>query len=387
MARHRLTEAKIRTLHEPGVHGDGDGLFLRVREGGSKQFVFIYRRGKKRTEIGLGGYGQGTAPVSLALARKKAEEIRGQLSRGEDPRPGKTAKPTFRKVMESTIAVKHADFRNEKHKAQWRMTLDKYAAPLHEIPVADITVDNIVTALEPVWQRIPETVDRLRMRIEAVLDHAKARGLRQGDNPAAWKGNLKHLLPSRQKLTRGHHAALGYKDVPAMISRLRGAKGVSALAVEFVTLTLGRSGEARFGAWPEINFQEKLWTIPAGRMKAGKEHRVPLADRAMEILKIMKQRATSELIFGGERDGRPISDVAMTKALRRASGDNSTLHGLRSSFRDWCGDSTTHPRDIVETALAHAIENKTEAAYRRGDALDKRRKLMEEWADYCGSAC
>ncbi len=384
--RHRLAESRIRTLDKSGIYSDGDGLFFRVRKGGSKQFVFIYRRGEVRTEIGLGGYGQGTAPVSLALARRKAEEIRGQLARGEDPRPGKTAKPTFKEVMESTIAVKHADFRNAKHKAQWRMTLDKYAAPLHDKTVADIGVDDVVTTLEPIWQRIPETADRLRMRIEAVLDHAKARGLREGDNPAAWKGNLKHLLPARQKLSRGHHAALGYKDIPATIARLRGANGVSALAVEFVTLTVARSGEARFAAWPEVDFKEKLWTVPPERMKAGKEHRVPLTERAIEILQIMKQRATSDLIFGGEVDGRPISDVAMTKALRRASGDDSTLHGLRSTFRDWCGDMTAHPHDIVETALAHAIENKTEAAYRRGDALDKRRALMSDWAAYCESA-
>jgi integrase len=387
MARHRLADGRIRTLTKPGIYSDGDGLFLRVRDGGSKQFLFIYRRGVTRNEIGLGGYGQGTAPVSLALARKKAEEIRGQLARGEDPRASRAVKPTFRDAMESTIAVKAQDFRNAKHKAQWRMTLDKYAAPLHDIPVADVTVDNVVTTLEPIWNKIPETADRLRMRIEAVLDHAKARGLRAGDNPAGWKGNLKHLLPARQKLARGHHAALSYKDVPTTISRLRASTGVSARTVEFVILTAARSGEVRFATWSEIDFAEELWVVPAARMKAGREHRVPLTGRALAILDAMRQRATGDLIFGGERDGRPISDVAMTKALRRASGDKATLHGLRSSFRDWCGDTTGHPRDIVEMALAHAIENKTEAAYRRQDALDKRRTLMDEWAAYCGSMC
>lgn len=387
MARHRLAESRIPTLVKSGVYSDGDGLFLRVRKGGSRQFVFIYRRGQIRTEIGLGGHGQGTAPVSLALARKKAEEIRGQLARGEDPRESRKAKPTFRDLMEATIAVKEQDFRNAKHKAQWRMTLDRYAAPLHDKFVADIGVDDVVSTLQPIWTKIPETADRLRMRIEAVLDHAKARGLRAGDNPAAWRGNLKHLLPSRQKLSRGHHAALGYKDVPAAMARLRASAGVSARAVEFLALTAARSGEGRHAVWPEIDFKERLWVVPPERMKAGKEHRVPLTDRAIEILEAMKQRATSDLIFGGERDGRPISDVAMTKALRRATGDDSTLHGLRSTFRDWCGDQTTHPHDVVEAALAHAIENKTEAAYRRQDALDKRRKLMDEWAVYCGGAC
>ncbi len=387
MARNRLAETRIRTLNKSGIYSDGDGLFLRVRKGGSKQFVFIYRRGETRTEIGLGGYGQGTAPVSLALARKKAEEIRGQLAGGEDPRAARAAKPTFREIMEAVIAVKQAGSRNEKHKAQWRMTLDRYAAPLHDKPVAEITVDDVVTTLQPIWSKIPETADRLRMRIEAVLDSAKARGLRSGDNPATWRANLEHLLPKRQKLSRGHHSALPYKAVPAMIARLRTASGVSARAVEFLTLTAARAGEVRFATWPEIDFKEKLWVVPPERMKGGLEHRVPLTDRAIEILEAMKQRATSDLIFGGERDGRPISDVAMTKALRRASGDDSTLHGLRSTFRDWCGDATSHPRDIVETALAHAIENKTEAAYRRQDALDKRRLLMNDWATYCGSEC
>jgi hypothetical protein len=215
MARNKLAETRIRTLQRPGIYSDGDGLFLRVRKGGSKQFLFIYKRGKERTEIGLGGYGQGTAPVSLALARKKADAIREHLANGEDPRAGRKAKAAFRDMMEATLAVKEQDLRNGKHAGHWRMTLEKYAAPLHDILVADITVDNIVTTLQPIWTTIPETADRLRMRIEAVLDHAGARGLRKGANPAAWKGNLKHLLPARQKLTRGHHAALGYRDIPA----------------------------------------------------------------------------------------------------------------------------------------------------------------------------
>lgn len=385
MARNKLSETRIRTLEKPGVYSDGDGLYLRVRTGGSKQFIFIYRRGTTRAEIALGGYGQGTAPVSLALAREKAEALRQQLARGEDPRAGRATATTFKDMIDATIKVKEKEFRNDKHKAQWRMTLDTYAIDLHDTPVADITVDDVVKALEKIWDKIPETADRLRLRLAAVFDYAKARGLRTGDNPAEWKGNLKHLLPKRQALTRGHHAAVEYKNIPAVMKKLRTSSAVSARAVEFACLTAARSGEVRGAVWDEIDFDNSIWIIPAARMKAGKEHRVPLSDRALIILEAMKQRATGDLVFGGGKDGSPISDTAMVKSLRRASGDESTLHGLRSSFRDWAGDDTHHARDVIESALAHILKDKAEAAYRRSDALQKRRTLMEEWSIYCAS--
>lgn len=388
MARNKLSNARIQTQNKAGIYSDGDGLYLRVRRAisvdikPSKQWFFIFRRGTERTEIGLGGYGQGTAPVSLALAREKAEAIRQQLARGEDPRPGKSVKATFKDIVDDVLAVKEAEFRNAKHRAQWRMTLDKYAADLHDLPVADITVDDVVKTLKQIWDKIPETADRLRLRIGTVLDHAKARGLYQGDNPAV---TAKMLLPARQKLTRGHHAAVDVKHIPAVIAGVRKSDAVSARAVEFTCLTAARSGEARFATWSEINFEEQIWIVPAERMKASREHRVPLTARAFEILMMQKQIATGDLIFGGESDGRPISDVAMTKSLRRASGDLSTLHGLRSSFRDYCGDITQHPREVIEAALAHSLKDKTEAAYRRSDALEKRRQLMDDWATYCAS--
>jgi integrase len=377
MARNKLTETRIRTL-PVGIHSDGDGLYLRVRDGGSKQWFFIFRRQGKRTEIGLGGHGFGTAPVSLQLAREKAEAIRDRLARGEDLQ----ARKTFADIMDDVIEVKSASFRNPKHAAQWRMTLDTYAAPLHRKPIASITRDDVVETLKPIWNTIPETADRTRMRIAAVIDHAKARGLFIGDNPADWRGGLKELLPARKKLTRGHHAAVGYNALPAAIKKLQEAKGTSARAVEFVCLTAARSGEVRGAVWPEINFNDAVWVVPAERMKAGREHRVPLSARAIDILKGMKKQATSELIFEGDREGRPISDVAMTKALRKASGDDSTLHGLRSSFRDWAGDTTQHPRDVIEMALAHTIKDKAEAAYRRMDALEKRRILLGDWEKF-----
>lgn len=381
MARNKLSETRIRTLTKAGIFSDGDGLYLRVRTGGSKQWVFIYKRDGQRTEIGLGGYGQGTAPVSLALAREKAEAIRQRLARGEDLHSRKT----FAEIMEDVIAVKMAGFRNEKHKDQWRMTLDTYAKPLHKRPIAEITRDDVVEALKPIWSTIPETADRTRMRIAAVIDHAKARGLYVGDNPADWRGGLKELLPARQKLTRGHHAAVPYKDLPAVIARLREASGVSARAVEFVALTAGRSNEIRQAAWPEIDFEASLWTVPKERMKSGKEHEVPLSDRAIAILQAQRQVATGSLVFEGGKVGAAISDTAMTKALRAAGAGDATLHGLRSSFRDWAGDTTSYPRDIIEHALAHVIKDKAEAAYRRGTALAKRANLMQEWEKYCSS--
>ncbi|MER9494105.1 integrase arm-type DNA-binding domain-containing protein [Mesorhizobium sp. M0320] len=373
MAKHRLSETRIKTL-PVGIHSDGDGLFLRVRKEGSRQWFFIYRRASKRTELGLGGYGQGTAPVSLALAREKAEAVRLRLARGDEL----SAKKTFADVMDDVITVKGSGFRNEKHKAQWSMTLREYAKHLHKKPIADITRDDVVETLKPIWGTIPETADRLRMRIGSIMDHAKARGLYFGDNPADWRGGLKDLLPARQKLTRGHHAALGYKEIPAAIKALRAAAGISARAVEFTCLTAARSGEVRGASFNEFDMKESLWIVPPERMKAGREHRVPLCDRAIEIVKARKEMSITDTVF-------PVSDTAMVKALRKATGDESTLHGLRSSFRDWCGDETTHSRDVAEAALAHTLKDKTEAAYRRSDALQKRRSLMDDWGKYCGN--
>jgi integrase len=379
VARNRLAESRIRNL-KPGIHSDGDGLFIRVQMGGSRNWLFIYKRNGKRTELGLGGYGRGTAPVSLALARQKAEAIRQQLARGEDPRAASAEPVTFGDIVEDVIAVREKEWRNAKHAEQWKMTLRQYAKPLHPLAVAAINVDDVVRCLTPHWTARPETADRLRSRIGAVLDYAKARGLRQDENPARWRGLLENLLPARQKLSRGHHAAVDYSDLPATVGRLRHASGTSARAVEFAALTAARSGEVRGATWSEM--QGDLWVIPAERMKAGLEHRVPLSERAQAIIKAQNNKSTSGLVFEGGREGKPISDTAMTKALRLAAGDDAvTLHGLRSSFRDWAGDCTHHPRDVCEAALAHVIQG-VEAAYRRSDALAKRKLLMDDWAAY-----
>lgn len=385
MARHKLSETEIKRLEKPGIYSDGDGLFLRVRKGGSRQWLFIYKRSGQRTELGLGGYGRGTAPVSLALARDKADEIRDKLARGVDPKADhKPARViTFRHCMDELLASKEGGWSNDKHRAQWHMTLKDYAEPLHDMPIADIAIGDVKACLLPHWDERPVTADRLRGRIQSVIDYGIAHGWRKDHNPARWKGLLDKVMPPRRKKGQSHHAALAYADAPKAAAKLREASGVAARAVEFVMLTAARCGEARFATFDEIDMAAKTWTLPAERMKANREHVVPLSDRAVQIVEAMRQRATGQLLFGGAVDDRPISDTAMTKALRRASADKTvTLHGLRSTFRDWCGDKTEFPRDVAEAALAHTLSDKTEAAYRRGSALDKRRELMQAWEAY-----
>jgi integrase len=387
MARHKLAKSNLDRL-PCGIHGDGDGLFLRVRKTGSRQWLFIFKRQGSRTEMGLGGYGQGTAPVSLALAREKAEAIRQQLARGLDPRaerrPARVI--TFAHCMEQLLAAKAGDWTNDKHRAQWEMTLREYAKPLHDLPVAEIAMGDVKDCLTPHWHERPETADRLRSRIQAVIDYAIAHEWRSAGNPARWKGLLDKVMPKRQTMVRGHHAALAYAHAPAMMAKLRESSGVAARAVEFLTLTAARSGEVRGATFAEIDTTERTWTVPAARMKMHREHIVPLTDRALAIVEAMRQRATGDLIFGGGVDRRPISDTAMTKALRLASPDKAaTLHGLRSMFRDWAGEEPDFPREIAEWSLAHLVGNAVERAYRRGDALEKRRALMEAWATYCST--
>lgn len=382
MARNKLSETKIRATSKPGIYGDGDGLYIRVQKSGSKNWVFIWKRGTDRNEIGLGGYGQGTAPVSLALAREKAEVVRQQLARGEDPRADRhAAKPkTFADCMEDLIKAKEPEWRNAKHGEQWRMTLREYAKPLHDMAVADIVMGDVKDCLMPHWTERPETADRLRSRIQAVIDYAIAHEWRTAGNPARWKGLLDKVMPRRQKLQRGHHPALAYALAPKMAANLRKSSGTAARAVEFLTLTAARTREARGALFTEIDSAAKTWTVPPERMKAGKEHVVPLNDRAIEIVEAMRKIATGPFIFGGDK---AVSDTAMTKALRLASPDKTaTLHGLRSMFRDWCGDETDHPREVAEQALAHMVGNAVERAYRRSDALDKRRALMNDWASF-----
>jgi integrase len=274
-------------------------------------------------------------------------------------------------------------FRNEKHKAQWKSTLETYAVPLRGKPVDTITTDDVLNVLKPIWAAKAETASRVRGRIEKVLDAAKAKGYRDGENPARWRGHLDHLLPRPSKRTRGHHAAMPYEDVAAFIAKLREREAAAALALELCILTAARSGEILGMQWSEIDLDKKIWTVSANRMKAGREHRVPLSSRAITILNQLEKGRAGEFVFPGQVHNKPLSNMAMEMILRRMQIENATVHGFRSSFRDWAGNVSNFPREVVETALAHVIGDKAEQAYRRSDALEKRRKLMDQWAAYC----
>jgi integrase len=264
------------------------------------------------------------------------------------------------------------------------MTLTKYAASLWDRGIATITTDDVLLVLKPLWDRAPETGSRLRGRIEKVMDAAAALEMRTGENPARWKGNLDHLLPPRKKLTRGHHAAMPYSAVPAFMKQLRSNDAASSLALEFLILSATRSNEVRSAVWDEIDLKEMVWTIPKDRMKAGREHRVPIGKRMAEILAQMQAVKVDKHVFPSIKRGLPISDMTLTALIRRLEVKGATVHGFRSSFRDWAGEETTFPRELAEEALAHTVGDLTERAYRRGDALRKRAELMEAWATFLG---
>jgi integrase len=276
-------------------------------------------------------------------------------------------------------------WRNGKHAAQWEMTLGQYAAPLRRLPAHAITTNDLLSVLKPLWNEKPETASRLRGRIERVLDAAKAQGLRSGENPARWRGHLDQLLPKRQRLTRGHHAAMSYADVPAFMANLQTRQATAALALEFAILTAARSGEVLGARWNEFDLECAVWTVPAARMKAGREHRVPLSRPALKIVKVMREARDSDFVFPGQVTGKSLSVMALEMVLRRMNADNVTVHGFRSTFRDWSAECTNFTNEVCEAALAHVIENKAEAAYRRGDLFEKRRKLMDAWAVYCAA--
>lgn len=377
-----LSARTVASLKEPGRHADGGGLYLNVTATGAKSWVYMFKVGNKRTELGLGSL----SAVTLAAAREKAERARQALGRGEDPRlaiRGAVDVPTFGEVADALIAAMASNWRNPKHKAQWEMTLTEYAKPLRGLRVDRITTEDVLGVLKPHWQARPETASRLRGRIEAVLAAATAKGHRSGPNPAQWRNHLDRLLPPRGKLSRGHHKALPFHDVPAFVARLRASQGLAARALEFVVLTAARSGEVLGARWDEIDFAAKVWTAPADRMKAGIENRVPLSGRAVEILTELNaaRLADNPHVFPGAKRGRPLSGMSMEMTIRRMKAD-CTVHGFRSSFRDWAGEATAFPRDVAELALAHKVGDAVERAYRRGDALAKRRALMDAWAAF-----
>lgn len=388
-----LTAVAVRNA-KPGRHADGGGLQLLVKQSGSKSWVFRYMLNGNSHDIGLGAADPGG--ISLAEARDLATALRLKVKLGTDPleerrraeakvkaneQAAKVAGVTFKAMAEIHIAANRDSWRNAKHQQQWENTLATYAYPvIGDMPVAEVDTPHILKILEPIWKEKAETASRLRGRIETVLDSAKARGYRQGENPARWRGHLAQILPARTKLSRGHHKAMSYEQIPAFVYALHQREAIAALALEFTILTAARTGEVIGATWSEVDLAKAVWTIPAERMKAGKEHRVPLSPRAVEILE-----ATTELgsrcLFPGAKGGK-LSPMAMAMLLRRMKLD-VTVHGFRSAFRDWAAECTSYSHEVAEMALAHTISNAVERAYRRGDLFEKRRRLMDDWASYC----
>jgi integrase len=376
-----LTARKVQTA-KPGKYSDGGNLYLIVSPTGSRKWVLRFTWRGKAKEMGLGS----AATTDLADAREKAAFARRKVAQGLNPiedRKRDGGIPTFGEMADAVREALSAGFRNEKHKAQWKSTLATYASPLRAKPVDTIATDDVLAVLKPIWTEKAETASRLRGRIEKVLDAAKAKGFRQGENPARWRGHLDHLLPKPSKLARGHHAAMPYEEVANFVNQLREREATAALALEFCILTAARSGEVLGARWSEIDLDKKIWTVPANRMKAGREHRVPLSTCAVSILEQLAKLKAGNFVFPGQTRNKQLSNMAMEMMLRRMKIENTTVHGFRSSFRDWAGNVSSFPREVTETALAHVIGDKAEQAYRRSDALDKRRKLMEAWASYC----
>jgi integrase len=379
----RLSAKEAEKLKTPGRHSDGGGLYLAIDNGGRRRWVFMYVRRGRRVELGLGG----GRDLSLATARTEATTLRAMLANGEDPKAARTKDgyvPTFGEAADNYVEAMKPSWKNDKHKAQWVMTLKTYAEPIRGLPVDKVTTQDVLDLLQPLWKRVPETAKRLRGRIENVLDAAKAKGQRNGENPARWRGHLDQLLPKRQRLTRGHHAALAYDAVPVFMEALRERPAVAARALEFTILHACRTSEVLGATWNEIDLEKKVWTIPATRMKAAREHRVPLSVRSREIIEAMREKGTEGYVFPGPKPKEPLSTMAMAMLLRRMKAE-ITVHGFRSSFRDWASETTGFPHEVCEMALAHTIANKAEAAYRRGDLFEKRGKLMEAWAGYCAT--
>lgn len=394
-AVNKLTSLKVASLSKRGLYADGLGLYLQVAEGGTKSWLFRFMRDGRARKMGLGP----VHTVTLAMARDKATEARRKLLDDIDPiEMRKEARQTarleaatalsFKECAERYIAAHRSGWKNEKHAAQWAATLDAYAYPCFgDLAVASIDVGLVLKALEPIWNVKPETASRVRGRIESVLDWATARKYRAGDNPARWRGHLDHLLPARKDIAKvRHHPALPYAEAGSFMRQVEALEGVSPRALEFAILTAARTGEVVGARWPEIDLEAKMWTIPGERMKAGKEHRVPLSDRAVEILKSLPREKTPQYVFIGDKPGRALSNMALLMTLRRIGRTDLTTHGFRSTFRDWAAEQTAYPNEMLEMALAHTVSDKTEAAYRRGDMVEKRRRLMQDWAAFCGAS-
>lgn len=385
----KLSARAVATLSKPGRHGDGAGLYLSISKDGDtvrRRWVYLFTRAGKLREMGLGP----SPDVTLAAARIDRDKWAAVVRAGGDPiglrkaeKAASRGVPTFGQLADEVIEAKKTEWKNEKHRAQWVMTLTNYAAGIRNRPVNEIDTDDVLAVLRPLWTSRPETAARLRGRIEHVLDAARAKGLRHGPNPALWRGHLDKLLPKQSKLERGHHAAMPYVRVPAFLASVRKREAIAALAIEFTILTAARTGEVIGATWDEIDLDDAVWTIPAQRMKAKRIHRVPLSSRAIAILRKVSKIRTGDYVFPGRKPGRPLSNMSMEMILRRMKVKDATMHGFRSSFRDWVGNETSFQREVAEAALAHVVGDAAEQAYRRGDALEKRREMMSAWARYC----
>lgn len=391
-----LGALEVNRLETPGLHAVGGvaGLALQVSPNGARSWVLRAMVGGKRREMGLGGY----PDVTLAGAKEAARAARALIDQGTDPVAERQAKRsalaaaiastmTFNEASMRYIAAHEAGWKSAKHAAQWRNTLETYAFPvIGKIAVADVETSHVMRILEKdnFWNTKTETASRVRGRIESVLDWATVRGFRKGDNPARWRGHIEHLLAARSDVQKTeHHSAMDYREVGAFMAQLRQQEGMGARALEFAILCASRSGEVRGAEWSEIDLTAGVWTIPANRMKAEREHRVPLTDAALTLLKALPRYDDTNLVFPNTK-GTILSDMTLTAVLRRM-GVPVTAHGFRSSFRDWAGETTAYPREVIEHALAHQLKDKAEAAYARGSLFDKRRRLMADWAKFCGT--
>lgn len=366
---------------------DGGGLYL-ITRGDNRYWILSYTFAGKRREMGIGPLRE----VGLAEARDRARSARELIRKGVDPIEKKRADQvpspdviTFGKYADGYVdaAVKAGRWRGAKTEARWRNMLTNHAAKIRNKPIADIGVQDVLAVLRPVWGEKQETAEKLRESIERVLDAARVEGLRSGENPAAWKGNLEHVLHKPDKVTgAGHHAAMPHVNISEFMKKLANVGGVAARALEFTILTAARSGETRGAVWSEIDLKAKTWNIPAIRMKGGKAHRVPLSDKAISLLTNMKAQAINNLVFPGIRDKKPLSDMSLGKALKAAGGGAYTVHGFRSTFRDWATEVAHAPREIAEASLSHSVGDAVERSYARSDALERRRSLMQDWASY-----
>jgi integrase len=389
--KHRLTAKAVENQKKPGLYADGGNLHLRVAPGGSKGWIFRFTLAGRTRDAGLGSY----PSVSLAEARNEADRLRKQIAEGIDPVEARKSQRaasqaeaeraiTFEQCAKAYVASHEAGWKNDKHRAQWHATLKTYVYPIiGRLPVKAVDTSHVMQILEPIWTSKPETASRVRGRIEVILSWAKVRGYRDGENPAQWRGHLDHLLPAKGRVRKVvHHAALPYSEVPAFMKVLREQEGFAARALEFLILTATRTSETLCATWDEIDWKRDLWIVPAERMKAGKDHRVPLGPRSRELLMEMKSIRVNDFVFPGAKPGRPLSQMSLLMTLRRMGFGHITAHGFRSSFRDWVAECTSFPSEVAELALAHTVSNAVEAAYRRGDLLEKRRLLMNEWARY-----